>query len=55
MAPASSASSTSARICAICAGVAGLPRSSIVATRSVVWPTSIAQLVAAGFARNASR
>ena len=27
----------------------------MVATRSVVWPTSMAQLVAAGFSRRASR
>ena len=35
--------------------VAGRSRSSMVDTRSVMWPTSMAQLVAAGSARSASR
>jgi hypothetical protein len=52
MAPASSASSTMARIFAICAALAAFLQVIETPTRSVVWPTSRAQLVAAGFPCN---
>jgi len=39
---------------AVSAGLAGLSSSSMVATRSVVWPTSSAQFVAAGLACSSS-
>ncbi len=55
MAPAASASRTWSCITAISASFAGRERSAMPTARSVVWPTSAAQLIAAGRASSAAR